>query len=53
MSKDKLEKHFGSILKGYNFKKTVIETYKNIKKDKFPFAENKITLNIYKKIFKN
>tara|TARA_B100000579_G_C22846678_1_gene864816 strand:- start:3206 stop:4168 length:963 start_codon:yes stop_codon:yes gene_type:complete len=53
VSKDKLEKHFGSILKGYNFKKTVIETYKNIKKDKFPFAENKITLNIYKKIFKN
>tara|TARA_A100001011_G_C14230069_1_gene808366 strand:+ start:490 stop:1452 length:963 start_codon:yes stop_codon:yes gene_type:complete len=53
VSKDKLEKHFGSILKGYDFKKTVIETYKNIKKDKFPFAENKITLNIYKKIFKN
>ena len=53
VSKDKLDKHFGNILKGYDFKKTVIETYRNIKKDKFPFAENKITLNIYKKIFKN
>ena len=53
VSKDKLDKHFGNILKGYDFKKTVIDTYKNIKKDKFPFAENKITLNVYKKIFKN
>ncbi len=53
VSRDKLDKHFGNILKGYDFKKTVIDTYKNIKKDKFPFAENKITLNVYKKIFKN
>jgi len=50
---NKLEKHFGNILKKYDFKKTVIETYKNVKKDKFPFAENKITLNIYKKICKS
>ena len=53
VSKDKLDKYFGNILKGYDFKKTVIDTYRNIKKDKFPFAENKITLNVYKKIFKN
>jgi len=53
VSKSKLEKKFGNILKRYNFRKTVIETYKNIKKDKSPFAENKVTLNIYKKIFKN
>ncbi len=53
VSKNKLEKNFENILKRYDFKKTVVETYKNIKKDKSPFDEKKVTLNIYKKIFKN
>jgi len=53
VSKDKLDKHFANILRKYDFKKTVVDTYQKIKKDKFPFAENKITLNIYKRIFKN
>ena len=53
VSKNKLDKYFGNILKGYDFKNTIIETYKYIKKDKLPFAENKVTLNVYKRIFKN
>lgn len=35
-----------------NFEKTVMETFKKIKNDKKPFDENKVTLNLYKKLLK-
>ena len=38
--------------KNLNFEKTVIETFKKIKNDKKPFDENKVTLNLYKKLLK-
>lgn len=37
----------------YKFERTIIETFKKIKKDKNPFDEKKITLNLYKKILHN
>ncbi len=45
------------LIKNLNFSKftnnSIIETFIKIKKDKFPFSDNKITLSIYKKYLKN
>lgn len=48
VSLNSVKKIFGKRNFNNYFNKSIIETFKKIKKDKVPFKKNKITLNVYK-----
>ena len=48
----KMKKFFPNIMRKYKVENTIKETFNLIKKDKEPFSYKKVTLNIYKQMFK-